>query len=191
MPKKYPVEVRLFAIQKKMEGHSWDRVAEMLKQNFSLDSAPSRRQMTKWVTKNSVPDVVMKEINHRLPAYGPEWLSTHQDALAKVVAEGMRGKDFGILMAKWVFSQMKAMLGPQRLTTAWAEFTGQEEQPRQASSPSQSYWQPFPFYRVRSEDGTYWQINQDGARHQISKEEFEEPLKVLGFEEGGKNERKY
>lgn len=48
MPKKYPVEVRLFAVQKKQEGHSWDRVAEMVKQNFGLDPPPSCRQMIEW-----------------------------------------------------------------------------------------------------------------------------------------------
>ena len=126
MPKKYQVEVRLFAVQKKREGHSWDRVAEMVKQNFGLDSAPSRRQMTKWIAKNSLPDVVMKEINHRLPEYAPEWLSTQKDVLAGVIAEGMSGKDFGILTAKWMFSQMEALLGHQRLRTAWAEFTEEE-----------------------------------------------------------------
>jgi len=134
MPKKYPVEVRLFAVQKKREGHSWDRVAEMVRQNFSLDSPPSRRQMTKWVTKNSLPDVVVREINHRLPTYAPAWMSTQQDVLSKVVAEGMRGKDFGILMAKWMFSQMQALLGAQRLTTAWAEFTEEESRPQQESN---------------------------------------------------------
>ena len=134
MPKKYPMEVRLFAVQKKREGHSWDRVAEMLSQNFSLDSTPSRRQMTKWVTRNSGPDVVMREINHRLPKYAPEWLTTQQDVLTKVVAEGMRGKDFGILMAKWMFSQMREILGSQRLTTAWAEFTEEQEQLQGASN---------------------------------------------------------
>ena len=134
MPKKYPVEVRVFAVQKKREGHSWDRVAEMVKQNFTLDSAPSRRQMTKWVSKNSLPDVVMKEINHRLPKYAPEWLSTQQDVLSKVVAEGMRGKDFGILMAKWMFSQLQALLGAQRLTTAWTEFTEEQSGLQQANN---------------------------------------------------------
>ena len=134
MPKKYQVEVRLFAVQKKREGHSWDRVAEMVRQNFGLDSAPSRRQMTKWVTKNSLPDVVMKEINHRLPKYAPEWLSTQQDVLSKVIAEGMSGKDFGILTAKWMFSQMEALLGHQRLRTAWAEFTEEEERLQQDSN---------------------------------------------------------
>jgi len=134
MPKKYPVEVRLFAVQKKREGHSWDRVAEMVRQNFGLDSAPSRRQMTKWVTKNSLPDVIMKEINHRLPKYAPEWLSTRKDVLARVIAEGMSGKDFGILTAKWMFSQMEALLGPQRLRTAWAEFIEEEERLQQDSN---------------------------------------------------------
>jgi len=131
MPKKYPVEVRLFAVQKKREGHSWDRVAEMVRQNFSIDPPPSRRQMTKWVTKNSLPNVVMKEIDHRLPKYAPEWLSTQQDVLSKMIAEGMSGKDFGILTAKWMFSQMEALLGPERLRTAWGEFTGEEAHTQQ------------------------------------------------------------
>jgi hypothetical protein len=134
MPKKYPVEVRLFAVQKKREGHSWDRVAEMVRQNFGLDSAPSRRQMTKWIAKNSLPDVVMEEINHRLPKYAPGWLSTQKDILAGVIAEGMSGKDFGIVMAKWMFSQMEALLGPQRLRTAWAEFIEEEERIQQDSN---------------------------------------------------------
>ena len=131
MPKKYPVDVRLFAIQKKREGHSWDRVAELVRQNFGLDSAPSRRQMTKWITKNSLSDVVMKEISREIPKYAPEWMNTQQDVLAKVFAEGMRGKDFGILMAKWMFSQMRVTLGLQRLTTAWAEFIEEEERIQQ------------------------------------------------------------
>jgi len=152
MPKKYPVEVRLFAVQKKREGHSWDRVAEMVRQNFGLDSAPSRRQMTKWVSKNSLPDVLMKEINHRLPKYAPEWLSTQQDVLAKVFAEGMSGKDFGIVMAKWMFSQMKAILGPQRLTTAWAEFIEEEARIQQGSnSTSDKMGTPFTKEIVREE----------------------------------------
>ena len=67
MPKKYPVEVRLFAVQKKAEGHSWDRVAEMVRENFGLNPPPSRRQMTKWVTKKPLLDVEIKEIEHRLP----------------------------------------------------------------------------------------------------------------------------
>ena len=134
MPRKYSVEVRLFAVQRRMEGHSWDRIAEMLKQNFNLVSAPSRRQMTKWVTTNSLPDVVMREIKYRLPEYAPEWLGTQQDALAKVLADTMRGKDWGTLMAKWMFSQMKVALSYERLTTAWDEFREEEERLQQDSN---------------------------------------------------------
>jgi len=126
MPKKYPVEVRVFAVQKKAEGHSWDKVAEMIKQSFGIDSVPSRRQMVKWVARYSSPAVMMKEVNLRLPKYAPEWVASQQDALVGVLAEGMRGKDFGVLMAKWMFSQLKAVLGPQRLSTAWAEFAEEE-----------------------------------------------------------------
>ena len=152
MPKKYPVEVHLFAVQKKREGHSWDKVAEMVRQNFSLERPPSRRQMTKWVTSNSLPGVAVQEMNHRLPRYAPAWLSTQQDVLAKVFAEGMRGKDFGILMAKWMFSQMKVILGPQRLTTAWAEFTEEEARIQQVSgSTSDKMVTPFTEEVIREE----------------------------------------
>ena len=136
MPKKYPVEVRLFAVQKKREGHSWDRVEEMVRRHFSLDSAPTRRQMAKWVAENSLPDVIMTEIKHKLPKYTAEWLSTQQDGLLKAMAEGMKGKDFGILMIKWMFSQLKEMVGMPRMTTAWAEFTEEEELLQQDTNAS-------------------------------------------------------
>ncbi len=134
MPKKYQVEVRLFAVQKKREGHSWDRVAEMVKQNFHLNSAPSRRQMTKWATKNSLPDDVMKEMKHRLPKITPAWMDTHGGALLTVVAESWAGKDFGILMAKWMLGQMKEVLGYDRVQAAWAEFIEEEERIQQDSN---------------------------------------------------------
>lgn len=82
--------------------------------------------MTKWITKNSLPDVVIKEISNRLPKDVPGRLSTRNDVLAGLIAEGMSGKDFGILTAKWMFSQMEALLGPQRLRTPWAEFLEEE-----------------------------------------------------------------
>ena len=67
-------------------------------------------------------------------------------------AEGMRGKDFGILMAKWMFSQMEAILGFQRLTTAWAEFTEEEARIQQGSnSTSDKMGTPFTEETVREE----------------------------------------
>jgi hypothetical protein len=112
MPKKYPIEVRLFAVRKREEGHSWNRIADMVRENFHLDPPPSQRQMIEWVTSSSL---------------GVVWLGTEQDDLAKLFAEAMRGKDFGILMAKWMFLQMKAVMGSQRMTIAWTEFTKGED----------------------------------------------------------------
>ena len=127
MPKKYPVEVRLFAIQKKSEGHTWERVAEMVRQNFGLDSVPSRRQMTKWVAnKMSVSDIVLDRVGRGLPNYTTQFLTGQQDAMTRIVTDAMSGKDFGILIMKWMLSQMKATFGAQRLAAAWTEFTEEE-----------------------------------------------------------------
>ncbi len=126
MPRKYPVEVRLFAVQKKKEGHTWERVAEMVRQNFGLDSVPSRRQMTKWVAKTSVSDIVLERVGRGLPNYATQMLTGQHDAMAKIVVDVMSGKDFGIVIMKWMLSQMKVTFGAQRLTAALAELTEEE-----------------------------------------------------------------
>ncbi len=126
MPKNYPVEVRVFAVQKKKEGHTWERVAEMVRQNFGLDPVPSRRQMTKWMANTSVPDIVLERVGRGLADYTTQMMTGQRDVMAKIVADGMSGKDFNVLIMKWMLSQMKATFGAQRLTTAWAEFTEEE-----------------------------------------------------------------
>ena len=138
MPKKYPVEVRLFALQKKKEGHTWNRVAEIVKQNFGLDPPPSERQMAKWLARSSAPKDVMEELNRRLPKYAPEWLSAHQDELikmfAEILAEGVRGRDIRVLMAKPFLRLAEGIFGSEPLRIAWTEFIEEEEQLQQDSN---------------------------------------------------------
>ena len=127
MPKKYPIEVRLFATQKRNEGRSWEEVGELLKQQFNIESAPSRRQMIKWVNRPPTAADVVKEIDYRLPGYAPELLNNQRESLTGIIAEGMKGKDFGIITAKWMFSEMKSLIGIQRLRAAWSEFNQEQE----------------------------------------------------------------
>ncbi|MDP2918922.1 MAG: hypothetical protein Q8O43_01720 [Dehalococcoidia bacterium] len=126
MPKNYPIEVRVFAVQRKKEGHTWERVAEMVRQHFGLDSVPSRRQMSKWMAKTSVSDVVFDRVGRELPKDVTQMFTGQRDTMAKIFAEMMTGKDSRILIMKWMFSQMKAEFGAQLLTAAWAEFTEEE-----------------------------------------------------------------
>ena len=83
MPKKYPIEVRLFATQKRNEGRSWDEVGELIKQRFNIESAPSRRQMIKWVNRPPTADDFVNEIDHRLPGYSPEVFGKQSEGLKK------------------------------------------------------------------------------------------------------------
>jgi len=53
MPKIYPLEVKLFAVEKRMAGHSWDRVSELVSEEFKIQH-PSRRQMSKWQKELSI-----------------------------------------------------------------------------------------------------------------------------------------
>lgn len=137
MPKKYPVEVRLFAVQKKAEGHSWDRVAEMVGQDFGLDPPPSRRQMTKWAGKgasDSLAHLAMKKVEQDLPKFGAEWLDKQREPLLSMIVEVFRGKDFRMLMAKWFFSQLESLLGTDCFRMAVDEFLQEQDQYQEAQT---------------------------------------------------------
>lgn len=136
MPKKYPIDIRLFVVQTRAQGHSWDRVAEMVKQKFDLDRSPSRRQMSKWIFKGSVPGDAMREIERRLPAFAPEWISTQRDGVTKAISESIAGKQPQVVWAKWIFSQLKWVLGFDAMKIAWAEFSEEEERPTSSNATS-------------------------------------------------------
>jgi hypothetical protein len=53
-------------------------------------------------------------------------LSQQQDAFVKIMNEAMGGKDFNVLILKWMLSQMKDEFGIEKLKAAWTEF---EDQP--------------------------------------------------------------
>ncbi len=129
MPKEYASEVKLFALQKKREGHTWEEVRDLIKQKFALDSVPSRRQMTKWVSNISVPGLVIDRVGRGLPDYITQMLSQQQDAFVKIMNEAMGGKDFNVLILKWMLSQMKDEFGIEKLKAAWTEFEEEESNP--------------------------------------------------------------
>ena len=85
MPKMYPLEVRLFAVEKKRMGHSWDRVAELISQEFKI-KPPSRRQMGIWL-KGTHPDDSVGQIREKMlsPAAMMELLRSVP--LSKVLVE--------------------------------------------------------------------------------------------------------
>ena len=127
MPKKYPVDVRLFVVQTRAQGHSWDKVSEMVKEKFELERCPSQRQMSKWVFKGSVPEDAMGEIKHRLPAFASDWINIQQDSVTRAIAESIAGKQPLVVWAKWMFSQLKWVFGFEVMKAAWAEFSEEEE----------------------------------------------------------------
>lgn len=138
MPKKFPVEVHWYAIQKKREGYSWDEVAEMVKREFALDPPPSRRQMTKWLTTGTQPEVMAEQIKQAMRS--PEKMSKFLESvpLVQLITEELTGKDFGVLTAKYYLSQLEALVDFQALKKAWAEFAEEKERSQESSNGAES-----------------------------------------------------
>lgn len=141
MPKKYPVDVRLFVVQARAQGHSWDKISEMVTQTFSLNRCPSQRQMSKWVFKGSVPEDAMGEIKRRLPAFASDWINIQQDNVGKAISESIAGTEPREVWARWIYSQLKWVLGYDAMKAAWVKFAEEEE--RLANSTIQKTAPPF------------------------------------------------
>ena len=142
MPKSFPVEVRLFVVDKKREGHSWDRVAELVKQEFKIEP-PGRRQMGKWLTTTD-----RSTINHAIEQTANKELETKKgqaiamamdDLLPRLWKARDAGEDIEYRGWSWFFDFQENVLGSkmfwQYLEKYRNERTGQPEY-----SPTPSPW---------------------------------------------------
>ena len=134
MPKKFPVEVHWYAIQKKLEGHSWDKVAEMVKQEFALDPPPSRRQMAKWLATGTQPEVMAEQIKQAMHSPAKMAKLLESVPLVQLITEELTGKDFGVITAKYYLSQLEELVDFQVLKKAWAEFAEEKERSQKSSN---------------------------------------------------------
>jgi hypothetical protein len=126
MPKMFPVEVRLFVVDKKKEGHSWERVTELLQQQFNIDP-PSRRQMVKWLKTTDRP-----AINHVL------------DQKVKKELETKKGKAIAVAMEDLLPRLWKARdMGEDVEYRGWSWFFGIQEN----VLGSKKYWQFLERYK--------------------------------------------
>lgn len=125
MPKTYPLEVRIYAAQRRREKRSWEEVADLVKQTFHLDRAPTRRQMSKWedeITPNALAQLAVSSVQEKMAAQAPGFVEQHGDFLESVVKAGLRGEDFGKSMVKWMLGQAEGMVGKERVVQAVKEY---------------------------------------------------------------------
>lgn len=125
MPKTYPLEVRIFAAQRRRENRSWDEVANLIKQRFQLDHAPTRRQMSKWleeITPATLAQLAVSGVQEKMSGRVPGFVEQHGDFLENVVKAGLRGEDFGKSIVKWMLAQAEGMVGQERVEAAVKEY---------------------------------------------------------------------
>ena len=142
MPKTYPVEVRLFVVNKKGEGHSWDRVAELVKKEFNIES-PGRRQMGKWVKttdRSTINQALEQTATKELEAKKGQAIAMAMDALLPRLWKARdAGDDIEYRGWSWFFEIQENVLGSKKfwqyLDKYRIERSGQPEYP-----PTPSPW---------------------------------------------------
>lgn len=117
MPRKYPVEVRVFAVQKKKQGHSWDKVRELMRQEFKIEP-PTARQMGKWLkttTADSIAHLVAKEII-RKQAPGVQKFRKdlrESEAFEDLIVSHIMGGDLNALMMSYSMKILEDTMGTE------------------------------------------------------------------------------
>lgn len=126
MPKTYSVEVRLFALRQRAEGHPWERVRELVRAQFGIDPPPSRRQMEKWTKdtdRRSLARVTLRELRRGLPHAEEEIVARAGDGLVlKLLAADLAGHDVPVVIGVWLVGLMEDILGTDRFKQVLEEY---------------------------------------------------------------------
>lgn len=126
MPKTYSVEVRVFALRQRAEGHPWERVRELVRTQFGIDPPPSRRQMEKWAKdtdRRSLARVALRELRRGLPKVEEEIVERAGHSLIpKVLVADLMGDDVGKVIGVWLVGLMEDILGTDRFKQVLEEY---------------------------------------------------------------------
>jgi len=120
MPKIYPLEVKLFAVEKRRAGHSWDRVSELVSEEFKIQR-PSRRQMSKWQKELSITEglkqVFSEDVRKKAEVAKGETLRQVIDGLIPTLlaAREYTGEEFEYSGWRWFFQAVEGVLGRAKL----------------------------------------------------------------------------
>jgi hypothetical protein len=116
MPKAYPLEVRLFAVEKKRMGYSWDRVAELVSQEFKI-KPPNRRQMAVWLkdltTREGIRNAFAEDARKKIEIAKAQTLTRVVEGLIPTLlaAKEYSGEEFEYSGWRWFFQAVESMLG--------------------------------------------------------------------------------
>jgi len=116
MPKVYPLEVRLFAVEKKRMGHSWDRVAELISQEFKI-KPPNRRQMAVWLKDltmtEGLREAFAEDAKKKIEIAKGQALTRVVEGLIPTLlaAREYSGEEFEYSGWRWFFQAVEGVLG--------------------------------------------------------------------------------
>ena len=140
MPRMFPVEIRLFVVEKRKKGHSWDRVAELVQQEFKI-APPSRRQMVKWLKTTDRP-----AINHALEQKAKQELETRKGQAIAVAMDDLlprlwkardAGEDIEYRGWSWFFGIQENVLGSKKFWQFLERYKNERQgQPEYPPTPS-------------------------------------------------------
>jgi len=126
VPKTYPLEIRISVVQGRKEGHSWKEVKELIRQRFGPGKVPGQRQMSKWM-KSSDPESLSRLATEELKRRAElEAFKDVSDLMPNVFWAFLKGADVGIMLAKWLLTQLESTLGSERFQQVVREYLAEK-----------------------------------------------------------------
>ena len=143
MPRVYPLEVRLFAVEKKKMGYTWDRVADLIREEFKIEP-PNRRQMGVWLKKLSSGEglerAFIEDAAKKAEVAKGQALTRVVEGLIPTLlaARDYSGEEFEYSGWRWFFQAVEEVLGRdkfERFTSRYFKEPKAEVQPPTEAHP--------------------------------------------------------
>src|SRR3990172_13337775 len=124
MPRSYPLEVKVFAVQQRMAGHPWGEVRELVRQQFGIPRLPGRRQMRLWqkeLESSPLPDAIQTEVKRQWPGAEQQAREQVDRVMPEMLSATLRGEDVVVFVGKLVLGWLEKEAGPSRFMRILSE----------------------------------------------------------------------
>lgn len=114
---RYKTEVKLFALNERAEGKSWQIIRQRIEERFNVQP-PTVRAMEKWkksLNRESIVAELMKDAKQQLPKLEKDaQMEVAQNLLPVILKAKEAGEDMETAAWKWFFQWIETWLGRER-----------------------------------------------------------------------------
>jgi hypothetical protein len=128
---RFKTEVKLFALNERSEGKSWQIIRQRIKERFNVEP-PTVRAMEKWgksLDRETITAELMKDFKQQLPKVEADaQVEVAQNLLPVLLKARNAGEDMEAAAWKWFFQWIDKWLGREKFKRLVEEYFSEQKE---------------------------------------------------------------